>query len=153
MKDHDETARIEDPQSLTNQLRCELLGLDEDSEQLPNEPTDNERWGDRFLSDTALTYPAAVTAAADSLIPLREPSLEARAKMIEAANRALRERRKMNGLLPVLLRTAREQLGLTPADAAASSALPEESIRALEWGENPVDIRLPVDMTVAWIRA
>jgi hypothetical protein len=152
MTNSDETAGTEDPQSLLDELR-RTIGLEDDASTLPEEPTDNEIWGDRHLRKIVLTPPAVVSAAADEVIPPQEPRPEARSRMIEAASRALGERRKMNGLLPVLLRSARENTLLTIADVAERAKLSEAKLRALESGDVGVDLSLDVDTTVAWIRA
>ena len=152
MTNHDETAGTEDPRFLLDELR-RAIGPAGDASALPEEPTDNEDWGDQHLREIGFTSPAVVSAAADTVIPPREPSPEGRSRMIAAASRALDERRKMNGLLPVLLRSARENTGLTIADVAERAGLPEEKLRALENGDVSVDRGLAVDTTVAWIRA
>jgi DNA-binding XRE family transcriptional regulator len=152
MTNYDETAGTEDPQFLLGELR-RIIGLEDDATALAEEPAGNEAWGDQHLREVAITPPAVVLAAADLVIPPREPRPEARSRMIEAAGRALAERRKMSGLLPVLLRSVREDANLTIADVAERSELSEETLRALETGEVGVDLRLDVDTTVAWIRA
>ena len=152
MTNYDETAGTEDPQSLLDELH-HIVELEDDATTLPDEPTDNETWGDQNLRGVPLTQPAVVLAAADMVIPTREPRPEARSRMVQAASRALAERRKINGLLPLLLRSARERGGLTIADVAERVRLSPDEVHALETGETGVDLRLDVDTTVAWIRA
>ena len=111
--------------------------------------TDHEHWGDMHLKSGRIRLAPVVLAAADVVVPPREPSSQARLRMIEAAGRALAERRKTKGLLPVLLKSVREGAGLNLEDVARESRLPVETISALEYGETPVDLRLDVDSTVA----
>jgi DNA-binding XRE family transcriptional regulator len=152
MTNYDETAGTEDPKFLLEELR-RTMDAEDSTSALPDEPTDNETWGDSHLGEAQLSSSAVMMAAADLVIPPQEPRPEARSRMIEAAGRALAERRKTNGLLPVLLRTAREQRGMTVADVAGKTQFPEQTIRALEAGDAEVNLHLAVDTTVAWIRS
>lgn len=152
MTNYDETAGTEDPKSLLEELR-RTMDAEDSTLAHPDEPTDNETWGDTHLGGAQLSSSAVVMAAADLVIPPQEPRPEARSRMIEAASRALAERRKTNGLLPVLLRTARERSGMTVVDVAGQTELPEQTIRALEAGDAEVNLHLEVDTTVAWIRS
>jgi DNA-binding XRE family transcriptional regulator len=153
MTNHDETGGTEDPRSLIEQLRRDLAEPDIDDQALPDEPTDNERWGEQHLRDAELGYPASVTAGADAVIPPRELSLEARARMIKAADRALAERRAARGLLPVVLRSVRERDGMTTSDVASRAGLSEDTIKALEAGRRAVDRNLATDDAAQWISA
>jgi DNA-binding XRE family transcriptional regulator len=152
MTNYDETAGAEDPASLLEDLR-QSIELESDTPDLPDEPTDNETWGDAHLREMPLTSSAVVVAATDLMIAPQEPRPEARARMLEAANRALAERRKMNGLLPVLLRSVREQSSKSLPEVAAQAHLPEQTIQELEAGDREVNLHLAVDTAVAWIRA
>jgi len=152
MTNYDETAGTEDPQSLLDELH-RIIELEDDGADLPEGPTNNEAWGDQHFRDVSLPTPAVVSAATDMVIPPQEPRPEARSRMIEAARGALAERREMNGLLPVLLRRAREDNDMTIADVAGRAALSEQAVRALEVGETEVNLRLEVNTTVAWIQA
>lgn len=153
MTDMDKTAGVDDPQAIIDALRDEIRELEDDTAVLPDAPTDDESWADRHLTGVVLDYPAAITAAADKLISRHEPDLEARDKMIEAARRALEDRRRETGLLPVVLRAMRERDGLTVGEIAERSHLSEEDVRDLESGSKEVDLGLPVATTVAWISA
>lgn len=153
MTDIDKTAGVDDPLAIIEALRNEILELEDDQAVLPEAPTEDESWADLHVSGLALDYPAAITAAADKLISRQEPGLEARDKMIEAARRALEDRRREAGLLPVVLRAMRERAGLTVAQIAERSRLSEEDVRGLESGNKEVDLGLPVATTVAWISA
>src|SRR4051812_18189996 len=115
MTNYDETARAEDPVSLLEHLR-QSIEDESDASDLPGEATDNERWGDAYLGQTPLTSSAVVSAAVDLVVEPQEPRPEARARMLEVASRALTERRKLNGLLPVLLRAVREQASMSLGD-------------------------------------
>jgi DNA-binding XRE family transcriptional regulator len=152
MTNYDETAGTEVPASLLEELRRSIQ-QEENTADLPEAPTDNETWGDAYLGKTTLTSPAVVAAAADLVIEPREPRPEARARMLEAASRALAERRKANGLLPVLLRNVRERSSMSLADVAAQAELTEEAVQELEAGDTEINLHLPVDTAVAWIRA
>jgi hypothetical protein len=152
MTNYDETAGTEVPASLLEELRRSIQ-QEENTAALPEEPTDNEAWGDAYLGKTALTSPAVVSAAADLVIEPQEPRPEARARMLDAANRALAERRKANGLLPVLLHNVREQSSMSLTDVAAQAKLPEKAIQELEAGDREINLHLPVVTTVAWIRS
>lgn len=153
MSNRDRTGGTEDPGSLIDQLRRDLAEHEADDLVLSEKPTDNERWAEDHLRDAELGYPASVTAAADSLIPPREPSLEARARMIKTANRALADRRAVRGLLPVLLRAVRQQRGMSTSDVAARAELHEDEVRKLEAGERSVDRNLSPDHVAHWISA
>jgi DNA-binding XRE family transcriptional regulator len=152
MTNYDETAGTEVPASLLEELRRSIQ-QEENTADLPEVPTDNEAWGDAYLGKTTLTSPAVVAAAADLVIEPQEPRPEARARMLEAASRALAERRKANGLLPVLLRNVRERSSMSLADVAAQAELTEEAVQELEAGDAEINLLLPVDTAVAWIRA
>jgi DNA-binding XRE family transcriptional regulator len=152
MTNYDETAGTEVPASLLEELRRSIQ-QEENTADLPEVPTDNEAWGDAYLGKTTLTSPAVVAAAADLVIEPQEPRPEARARMLEAASRALAERRKANGLLPVLLRNVRERSSMSLADVAAQAELTEEAVQELEAGDTEINLLLPVDTAVAWIRA
>ncbi len=152
MTNYDETAGAEDPASLLEGLR-QSIEAENDARDLSEEPTDNERWGDEFLGKTPLTSSAVVSAAVDLIVQPQEPRPEARARMLEVAGRALAERRKLSGLLPVLLRTVREQTSKSLADVAAEVHLPEKAIQQLETGDREVNLHLPVKTVAAWIRA
>ena len=152
MTNYDETAGTEVPASLLEELRRSIQ-QEENTADLPEAPTDNETWGDAYLGNTPLTSPAVVAAAADLVIEPQEPRPEARARMLEAASRALAERRKANGLLPVLLRNVRERSSMSLADVAAQAELPDKVVQELEAGDMEINLHLPVDTTVAWIRA
>lgn len=152
MTNYDETAGAEDPASLLEDLRHSIEAED-DTPNLAEEPTDNETWGATHLVSTTLTSPAVVAAAADLMITPQEPRPEARARMLAAASRALAERRKMNGLLPVLLRSVRERNSKSLTEVAAQAHLSEQTVRDLEKGDTEVNLHLDVDTTVAWIRA
>jgi DNA-binding XRE family transcriptional regulator len=152
MTNYDETAGTEVPASLLDELRRSIQ-QEENTADLPETPTDNEAWGDAYLGKTALTSPAVVAAAADLVIEPQEPRPEARARMLEAASRALAERRKTNGLLPVLLRNVREHSSMSLADVAAQAELTEKAVQELEAGDTEINLHLPVDTTVAWIRS
>jgi DNA-binding XRE family transcriptional regulator len=150
---YDESAGTEDPKSLLEELRQAIEGDDEDTTTLPERLTDAEEWAEQHLRGFELASPGVVSAAADLVIRPQEPAPEARSRMIAAAGRALAERRTMVGLLPVLLRTVREQNGLSTVEVASRAELPEETVRALETGEVAVDLRLPVATVVSWIRS
>ena len=152
MTNYDETAGTEVPASLLEELRRSIQ-QEENTAELPEAPTDNETWGDAYLAETALTSPAVVAAAADLVIEPQEPRPEARARMLEAASRALAERRKANGLLPVLLRNVRERSAMSLADVAAQAELTDEAVHELEAGDTEINLHFPVDTAVAWIRA
>lgn len=152
MTNHDETGGTEDPRSLIAQLRHDLAEPDIDDQVPPDAPTDNELWGEQHLRDAELGYPASVMAGADAVIPPREPSLEARARMIKAAESALAVRRVESGLLPVVLRSARLRAGMTTSDVARAD-LSEDMIKALESGERVVDRNLATGETACWISA
>jgi transcriptional regulator with XRE-family HTH domain len=153
MSNHDETGGTEDPRSLIDQLRRDLAEPDADDQVLPTEPTENELWGEQHLRDVELGYPASVMAGADAVIPPREPSLEARARMIKAADKALAERRVARGLLPIVLRWVRQQAGITTSEVASRAGLSEETVKALEAGERAVDRYLATDEVAQWINA
>lgn len=153
MTNHDETGGTEDPRSLIDQLRRDLVERDTDDGVLPDEQTDNELWGEQHLRDTELGYPASVMAGADAVIPPREPTLEARARMIKAADSALAERRATRGLLPVVLRFVRQQAGMTTAEVASRAELSEDTIKALEAGARAVDRNLATGEAAHWISA
>ena len=152
MTNYDETAGAEDPASLLEGLR-QSIEAENDASDLSEERTDNERWGDEYLDKTPLNSSAVVSAAVDLMLQPQEPRPEARARMLEVASRALAERRKLNGLLPVLLRTVREQTSKSLADVAAEAHLPEKAIQQLETGDREVNLHLPVRTVAAWIRA
>jgi hypothetical protein len=152
MTNYDETAGTDDPQSLLLELKSRLAGEGETSER-SDELTENELWGDRELDTVTFIPSAVVSAAVDLVIPPREPRPELRSKMIAAASRALAERRKVNGLLPVLLRAERESNGMSIGDVAEKAGLSESEIGSLESGKVAVDQKLLVETTVAWIRA
>ena len=152
MTNYDETAGAEDPASLLEGLR-QSIEAENDASDLSEERTDNERWGDEYLDKTPLNSSAVVSAAVDLMLQPQEPRPEARARMLEVASRALAERRKLNGLLPVLLRTVREQTSKSLADVAAEAHLPEKAIQQLETGDREVNLHLPVSTVAAWIRA
>lgn len=152
MTNYDETAGAEDPASLLEGLR-QSIEAENDASDLSEERTDNERWGDEYLDKTPLSSSAVVLAAVDLMLQPQEPRPEARARMLEVASRALAERRKLNGLLPVLLRTVREQTSKSLADVAAEAHLPEKAIQQLETGDREVNLHLPVSTVAAWIRA
>jgi|SRR5208282_2323837 len=153
MSNRDKTGGTEDPRSLIEQLRGDLAEHGGDDLVLPEKPTDNELWAEGFLRDAEIGYPASVTAAADGLIPPREPSLQARARLIKAADRALADRRAVRGLLPVLLRVVRQQRGMSVSDVASRADLPEGTVRELETGERVVDRSLSTDDVAKWISA
>lgn len=152
MTNYDETAGTEDPASLLEDLR-QSIAAENDTSDPPEEPTDNERWGDEYLGKTPLASSAVVSAAVDLMVQPQEPRPEARARMLEAASRALAERRKLNGLLPVLLRTVREQTSKSLTDVATEAHLTEKAIQELETGDTQVNLHLPVRTVAAWIRA
>jgi transcriptional regulator with XRE-family HTH domain len=152
MTNYDETAGTESPLSLLDALR-RSIEQEETTEELPDMPTESEVWGDEYLGTLAAISPAVVVAAADLMIESHEPRPEARARMLDAASRALAERRDMNGLLPVLLRNVRERNVMSWADVAARANLSETEVEELESGDMEINLHLPVDITVAWIRA
>jgi hypothetical protein len=152
MTNYDETAGAEDPASLLEDLR-QSIEAENDTSDLPEEPTDNERWGGEYLGKTTLTSSAVVSAAVDLMVQPQEPRPEARARMLEVAGQALAERRKLNGLLPVLLRTVREQTSKSLAEVATGAHLTEKAIQELETGDTEVNLHLPVRTVAAWIRA
>lgn len=150
---YDESAGTEDPKSLLEELRRAIERDDEDATTLSERLTDAEEWGEQHLRGFEVASPGVVSAASDLVMRPQEPGLEARSAMIAAAGRALAERRNMVGLLPVLLRTVREQNGLSTVEVASRAELPEETIRALETGEVSVDLRLAIRTVVSWIRS
>ncbi|HEY3923555.1 MAG TPA: helix-turn-helix domain-containing protein [Acidothermaceae bacterium] len=152
MTSYDETAGTEDPKSLLGQLRASFDAKSHD-ETLSVEETLDEMWAERILAGRELSGSAVVAAAADLVIPPQSVRPEARKRMIDAASRALAERRKLNGLLPVLLRTAREASGLTLDTVAAESHLDMNLVASLERGDIRVDLRMDVDTVAAWIHA
>ena len=150
---YDESAGTEDPKSLLEELRRAIDRDDVDSTTMPERLTDAEEWAEQHLRGVQVASPGVVAAAADLVIRPQEPGPEARSAMIAAAGRALAVRRSMVGLLPVLLRTVREQNGLSTVEVASRAELPEETVRALETGEVAVDLRLAVATVVSWIRS
>jgi hypothetical protein len=152
MTNYDETAGTEDPSVL---LEAFLQSMkDEDATpDLPGEPTEDELWAEENLRGLQMEWPAVVLAAAEMMIPPGEPSPEGRARMIETARRALAERRKMHGLLPVLLRSVREQSGLSLVDAATRAGFDSKDLAGLERGDTEVNLDLPVERVLSWIGA
>ncbi len=153
MSNRDKTGGTEDPRSLIDQLRCDLAEHGGDDLVVPEKPTDNELWAKDYVREAEVRYPASVIAAADGLIPPREPSLQARARMIKAAHRALADRRAVRGLLPVLLRVVRQQREMTVSEVASRAGLREDEVRELETGERVVDRNLSTDDVAQWISA
>jgi hypothetical protein len=153
MNNRDRTGGTEDPRSLVDQLRLDLAQHGNDDVVLPERLTDNELWAEKNLRGAEIGCPASVTAAVDALIPPREPSLEARARMINAADRALADRRALRGLLPVLLRIVRLQHRMSVSDVASRASLPKDKVRELEAGERVVDRNLSTDDVAHWISA
>jgi transcriptional regulator with XRE-family HTH domain len=152
----DETAGSDDPQSLLQQLRTSLLA---EAEAEAEDPTTDdaqldrdERWLRQQLGSEQLPVPSVVGAAADNVIPPVTPSPEMRTRAIEAASRALAKRRDANGLLPVLLRTARQHADLAVTDVAAAAGLSPAVVGKLETGETPVD-KVEAETVAAWIGA
>ena len=152
MTNYDETAGTESPLSLLDALR-RSIEQEETTAELPEVPTENEVWGDAYLGTLKAISPAVVVAAADLMIESHEPRPEARTRMLDAASRALAKRREERGLLPVLLRNVRERTSMSLADVAARVNLSETAVQELESGDTEINLHLPVDVIVAWIRA
>lgn len=151
MTSYDETAGAEDPVSLLRGL-SRSIELEETGDDMPEGLTVDEMWGEEHLRGVGSQFSAVVGAAADLLIEPQELRSEARARMIAAVGRVLSERRKANGLLPVLLRSVREGRSMTLAEVAAEANMSEDQIRDLESGDAAV-AGLGVETTVAWIRS
>ena len=150
MTNYDETAGTEDP-SVLLEVFLQSMKDEDDTPDLPGEPTEDELWAEENLRGLRIEWPAVVLAAAEMMIPPGEPSPEGRGRMIETARHALAERRKMHGLLPVLLRSVREQSGLSPSEAATRAGFDIEELVGLESGDTEVNLDLPVGKTVSWI--
>ena len=151
---YDQTAGTEDPLSLLDELR-RSIALEETSpgsDAGDGGADDQEWWSETLLSNTTFTSPAVVLASVDLVIPPATPRPEARSRMISAAGRALAERRSRRGLLPVLLRSAREEHALSVAEVAQRSGLAELQITDLEIGDQPVNVQLDASVVAQWIR-
>jgi len=134
---------------LQEELRDTTLGGDVDDD----EPTDNELWGDRTFGTIEVTFPAGVTAAADSMVSPSDVATGARTRFIAAAERALVERRAEHGLLPVVLRTARERAGLEHQDVELGEFADRVTSDQLESGDTPVTISTSPELIARWISA
>lgn len=149
-----ESAGNDDTTSVLRRLQAEILD-ETDSNPSTAETSSHERdeqWFAGLVGDTELDFTAVVSAAADEVIPVVTPRPETRAAMIETVSRALTERRKMYGLLPVLLRTVRERSNLSVAEFAQSAGMSADLIDSMESGRTPID-RVEAETVAAWIHA
>jgi len=142
-----------DPKRITEQLRQEILELEDDTENLPDEDTDDERWAYQHLADLSLSYNPAVSAATDDLIRSRPLSDAGRAGALAVVKEQTARRRSRQGLLPTLLRSIREEQGLSLPALASQSGIKEQDLRDLERGVKPVNRdHLPPATAANWIR-
>lgn len=142
-----------DPKMITSQLRQEILDLEDDTETLPTDVTDDERWAKTHLTDLPITYSPAVAAAVDGLLRSRPLPDAGRRHALDGVERELAARRRMKAQLPVVLRAVREQRNLTLAALASLAGLDEGKLHDLETGITPVSRRrVPPETIAKWIR-
>ena len=141
-----------DPKTIAGQLRQEIRDLEQDTEALPTEQTDNERWSHTHLADLAISYSPAVEAAVDAVLRSRPITDTGRRATLAAVDRELAGRRWRRGQLPVVLRAVRQKRNLTLAALASMTGISHDQLSALETGAIAITRELQAQTLATWIR-
>jgi hypothetical protein len=98
-------------------------------------------------------FDPTVLAAVDRVLDdSQSVDIPARRRLVGAAERGIRWRRRLVGPLPPMLQEQRESTGVALATIVEKAGLPQEAVYAVERGDTTVD-KIDPSQLAAWIRS